>query len=172
MGIFCFYTPHNLLIFAYFLNNMNRIFILACLITFISCTNNANDKTVNSDDVNNSQTANGSTNTNLPEVKFNEEVFDFGKITQGERVSHSFYFKNIGSKNLIISGANGSCGCTIPQWPKEPIKAGAENKIDVVFNSEGKSGLQEKTVTIVTNCEPATRIVKIKADVIVAEAAK
>jgi hypothetical protein len=93
-------------------------------------------------------------------------------MTQGERVTHAFHFKNIGSKNLIISGANGSCGCTIPEWPKEPIKAGDEGKIDVLFNSEGKSGLQEKTVTLVTNCEPATRIIKIKAEVIVPETAK
>ena len=85
---------------------MNRILILACLITSISCRNSTDDKTVESDVVANSQTADGSTNTNLPEVKFNEEVFDFGKITQGERVSHSFYFKNIGSKNLKIGRAH------------------------------------------------------------------
>ena len=138
-----------------------RLLILLSFFTFISCNTNADDKSINSNIVDNSESANGKTNGNLPEIKFNEEVFDFGKMTQGERVSHSFYFKNIGSKNLIISGANGSCGCTIPQWPKEPIKAGAEEKIDVQFNSEGKSGLQEKTVTLVTNCEPATRIIKI-----------
>jgi len=151
---------------------MKFFLITFLLFILVSCDNSADDKTINSDIVDNTQSANGNTNANLPEIKFNEEVFDFGKITQGERVSHSFYFKNIGSKNLVISAANGSCGCTIPEWPKQPIKVGAEGKIDVLFNSEGKSGLQEKTVTIVTNCEPATRIIKIKADVIVAETAK
>jgi len=151
---------------------MIRLFILISFISFISCSNNTDDKNIDSSSVDNSQTANGKTNGNLPEIKFTEEIFDFGKMTQGERVTHAFHFKNIGSKNLIISGANGSCGCTIPEWPKEPIKAGDEGKIDVLFNSEGKSGLQEKTVTLVTNCEPATRIIKIKAEVIVPETAK
>jgi hypothetical protein len=151
---------------------MNRLLIIVSFLLFFSCNNNTSEKAITSDVVNNSQTANGSNGANLPEIKFEEEVFDFGKITQGERVSHSFIFKNTGNKNLIISGANGSCGCTIPEWPKEPIKEGAQSKIDVVFNSEGKSGMQEKTVTLVTNCEPATRIIKIKAEVIVPETAK
>jgi hypothetical protein len=151
---------------------MNRLLIIVSFLLFFSCNNNTSEKAITSDVVTNSQTANGSNGANLPEIKFEEEVFDFGKITQGERVSHSFIFKNTGNKNLIISGANGSCGCTIPEWPKEPIKEGAQSKIDVVFNSEGKSGMQEKTVTLVTNCEPATRIIKIKAEVIVPETAK
>jgi hypothetical protein len=122
--------------------------------------------------VNNTASADGESNEDLPEIKFEEEVFDFGKITQGERVSHSFKFKNIGSKNLIISGANGSCGCTVPEYPKEPIKAGGEGHINVVFSSEGKSGIQEKTITVVTNCEPATRVIRIKADIIVPQTAQ
>ena len=151
---------------------MSRLLILLSLLAFFSCKNSSGESTVNSDSVSNSESANGKTNSNLPEIKFEEEVFDFGKMTQGEHVSHSFIFKNIGSKNLIISGANGSCGCTVPEWPKEPIKAGEEGRVNVVFNSEGKSGMQEKTVTLVTNCEPATRIIKIKAEVIVPETAK
>jgi hypothetical protein len=151
---------------------MSRLLVLLILFSFISCKNNSDKSTVNSDSVSNSESADGKTNTNLPEIKFEEEVFDFGKMTQGEHVSHSFVFKNIGSKNLIISGANGSCGCTVPEWPKEPIKAGETGRVNVVFNSEGKSGIQEKTVTLVTNCEPATRIIKIKAEVIVPETAK
>ncbi len=151
---------------------MKRILIAAFIISLCSCQNKDNDGAVGSDIVNNSASANGNTNSDKAEMKFEEEEFDFGKITQGEIVSHAFTFKNIGKSNLIISGANGSCGCTVPQWPKEPIKAGEENKINVVFNSEGKKGLMEKTVTIVTNCEPATRVIKIKTEVIVAETAK
>ena len=69
----------------------------------------------------------------LPEIKFTEEVFDFGRITQGEKVSHAFTFKNTGTKNLIISGASGSCGCTVPEWPKEPIKPGQEGNYKRCF---------------------------------------
>jgi hypothetical protein len=150
---------------------MRKIITIALTISLFSC-NNKDSNEINSDIVNNSESADGKTNSDLAEIKFEEEIFDFGKITQGEIVSHSFIFKNIGKSNLIISGASGSCGCTVPEWPKEPIKSGEENKINVVFNSEGKSGLQEKTITIVTNCEPATRILKIKTEIIVAETVK
>lgn len=151
---------------------MKRILIAAFIISFCSCNNKENDGKVGSDIVNNTASANGKSNSDKAEIKFEEEEFDFGKITQGEIVSHAFNFKNTGNSNLIISGASGSCGCTVPSWPKEPIRAGEENNINVVFNSEGKKGLQEKTVTIVTNCEPATRIIRIKTEIIVAETAK
>ena len=150
---------------------MKKLVIAFFIISLFSCSTKE-EKGIESDIVNNSSSADGKTNSDLPEIKFNEEEFDFGKITQGEIVSHAFIFKNTGNHNLIISGASGSCGCTVPEWPKEPIKAGEENKINVVFNSEGKSGLQEKTVTLITNCEPATRILKIKTEIIVAETAK
>lgn len=150
---------------------MRKILIVSLALIFGAC-NDAGDGKIDTNVVNNTASANGKSNANLPEIKFDEEEWDFGKITQGEKVSHEFRFKNTGSKNLVISSAQGSCGCTIPEWPKEPVKSGVEGKIDVVFNSEGKSGHVEKTVTIVTNCEPATRILRIKADIIVAETAK
>ncbi|MBK9284796.1 MAG: DUF1573 domain-containing protein [Sphingobacteriaceae bacterium] len=150
---------------------MKNILILLSLSFIFSCTEKKENKT-GTDLINNSASATDNVKIDLPEIKFEEEEFDFGKITQGERVEHSFKFKNIGAKNLVISGANGSCGCTIADWPKEPIASGAEGKIEVVFNSEGKSGFQEKTITIVTNCEPATRILRIKTEIIVAETAK
>lgn len=151
---------------------MKNLVIASFIFLICSCTTKEQDGAVGTDIVNNTASANGKTNSDLPEIKFEEEEFDFGKITQGEIVSHAFNFKNTGSNNLIISGASGSCGCTVPHWPKEPIKAGETNNINVVFNSEGKSGIQEKTITIVTNCEPATRIIKIKTEIIVAETAK
>jgi len=147
---------------------MNKPIIVLALLAFVSCTN-SNVDGINTDEVTNSASANGENKGDLPEISFAEEVFDFGKITQGEKVSHAFTFKNTGSKNLIISGASGSCGCTVPEWPKEPIKPGAEGIINVVFSSEGKSGMQEKTVTIITNCEPATRVIRIKTEIIVPE---
>lgn len=152
---------------------MKKVLIPIIALLIVSCKDgSSDDRSVGSDVVKNTASANGEVKTGLPEIKFEEEVYDFGKMTQGEKVSHAFYFKNTGSENLIISGASGSCGCTVPTWPKEPIKSGESEKITVVFNSEGKSGYQEKTVTLVTNCEPATRILKIKAEIIVPETAK
>jgi len=150
--------------------NLKFCFVIFLSIFLFSCGEER--KNIDSSDVSNNASANGKINSSLPEMQFEEEVFDFGKITQGEVVSHDFKFKNIGNSNLIISGASGSCGCTVPKWPKEPILSGKEGKINVVFSSEGKKGLMDKTVTIVTNCEPSTRIIRIKAEVIVVESVK
>jgi hypothetical protein len=104
-----------------------------------------------------------------PIMTFTEEKHDFGKITQGEKVSYSFTFKNTGGSDLVISSAQGSCGCTVPTYAKGPVKMGEESKIDVVFDSEGKSGLVQKTITIVTNCNPSTKVLTITSTIIVPE---
>ncbi len=152
---------------------MKKVILIFSVLAIVSCTSGS-DKSgaIGTDAVSNTESADGKKSGELPELTFEEEVFDFGKITQGEKVSHSFMFKNTGSKSLIISNAQGSCGCTVPEWPKEPIPPGKTGKIDVVFSSEGKSGMMEKTVTIITNCEPATRVIRIKTEIIVAETAK
>lgn len=148
------------------------VLITAISVLVASCANDNQEQGVSANDITNSASANGEDKGSLPEIKFEEEEHDFGRITQGEKVSYAFKFKNIGKGNLIITSAAGSCGCTVPEFPKEPVLPGQEGKINVVFNSEGKSGIQEKTITIVTNCEPSTRVIRIKTDVIVAEAVK
>jgi hypothetical protein len=104
-----------------------------------------------------------------PVMKFEKDVHDFGKISQGEKVTYAFKFKNVGGSNLVINEAHGSCGCTVPVWPKDPIAPGEEGVISVEFSSEGKRGMQEKTVTLATNCTPNTKVITIKADVAVPE---
>ncbi len=151
---------------------LNNFFLLVFGLIMLTSCNSNDGKEITTNMVENSATANGKINIDKPEIKFDEEMFDFGKISQGEKVSHGFYFKNIGNKSLVITSASGSCGCTVPEWPKEPVLPGQNAKINVIFNSEGKSGYQEKTITIVTNCEPATRIIKIKTEIIVPETAK
>ena len=89
--------------------------------------------------------------------------FDFGTINEGDVVSHTFVFKNIGTAPLVISSATGSCGCTIPTYPKEPIAPGEVDKIVVKFNSEGRPGVQNKNITIVSNTYPTINILEIKA---------
>lgn len=139
-------------------------------ILFSSCGGDKKESTgISTNDVNNTATADGGEKGNLPDIKFEEEEHDFGRITQGEKVSFAFKFTNTGKSNLIVTSAAGSCGCTIPEWPKEPILPGKEGKVNVIFTSEGKSGTQEKSITIVTNCEPSTRVVKIKTEIIVPE---
>ena len=87
-------------------------------------------------------------NPNAGEFKFEVEEYNFGTVKQGESVNYDFNFSNVGKDPLIISEAHGSCGCTVPVWPKEPIKKGDKGQIKVTFNSTGKMGQQDKTVTI------------------------
>ncbi|UXP33808.1 DUF1573 domain-containing protein [Reichenbachiella agarivorans] len=108
----------------------------------------------------------------LPVFTFTEEDYDFGKINEGDEVEHVFQFTNTGDAPLIISDAKGSCGCTVPEWPKEPIGIGEKGQIKVKFNSSKKPGIQNKTVTITANTFPKQSRIKIKADVTPAASAE
>jgi hypothetical protein len=149
--------------------------VLSLTILFsVACKNKSNkddNGTISTDVINVPSTATGKPALlgSAPVMTFNELKHDFGKIMQGEKVSYSFVFKNTGGSDLVISSAQGSCGCTVPTYPKEPVKPGQESKIDVVFNSEGKSGVVEKTVTLVTNCNPSTKILTIVSNISVPE---
>jgi hypothetical protein len=98
-------------------------------------------------------------------VRFNEEVHNFGNVDVNTDNPYSFIFTNTGTEPLLITNAKGSCGCTVPSWPKDPIMPGATGKIDVVFRpSKGQAGKpQEKTVTVTANTEPVNTVVRIKA---------
>lgn len=107
----------------------------------------------------------------LPKFEFAEDIknVDFGSLKEGAQVEHTFKFKNAGDFPLIINNVSASCGCTIPEWPRQPIGPGDEGAILVRFNSKGKQGQQFKTVTIYANTNPATTDIQFKANV---EAAK
>lgn len=107
----------------------------------------------------------GNVNTNQPSFKLEEEEFNFGTITQGESVTHEFKFTNGGNEPLIISKAEGSCGCTVPTYPQQPILKGQSGIIKVTFNSTGKLGIQDKTVTISSNAIQNPLILHIKGTV-------
>jgi hypothetical protein len=145
---------------------MKRIIIpiysaVLILISLSSCDQKTDGK-VTSDMVNNSATASGEENIPVSAIKFDQDTFNFGTVMEGERVSHAFTFTNTGKNALVISKAIGSCGCTVPEWPKEPIAPGAKGKIDVVFNSENRLGKANKEVTVYANTEPATSKVTLK----------
>jgi hypothetical protein len=102
----------------------------------------------------------------LPTIKFEEELHDFGTIKDGDVVEHVFTFVNEGEAPLVISDAKATCGCTVPEWPREPIPVGEAGEIKVRFNSKNKPGVQNKTVTLTTNSWPTTQRVRIKANVV------
>lgn len=98
-------------------------------------------------------------------VAFAETTHEFGKINEGDVVEHTFAFTNTGSTPLIIQDAKASCGCTIPKKPEQPVAPGETGEIQVRFNSQGKPGMQNKTITVTANTQPATTRLFIKADV-------
>lgn len=126
-----------------------------------SIPDNAIDPTV----IENPASASGNSTAKIPVFAFQDTVHDFGKIVDGEIVSYAFRFKNEGTGDLLIRSANGSCGCTVPEWPKDPIPPGEGGIINVKFNSEGRSGIQHKTVTLIANTLPNTVVLSISAEV-------
>lgn len=104
-------------------------------------------------------------NKNGPEIKFEVEEYNFGTIKQGDKVSYDFNFVNTGKEPLVISDAHGSCGCTVPIWPKEPVAKGGKGTIHVEFNSTGKMGMQDKTVTISSNSKDGQKVLHLKGNV-------
>jgi len=152
---------------------MKKLFLLSIVCFFVACKNDETktDAKISTDVINVPGTASGKPVEpgSAPQITFAEEKHDFGTITQGEVVSYSFVFKNTGGSDLVISTAQGSCGCTVPNWPKEPIKPGGQSTIDVKYDSHGKSGVETKTVTLTTNCNPSTKMLTISATVNVLE---
>ncbi len=104
-------------------------------------------------------------NPNAGDFKFQELEFNFGTIKQGDVINHDFNFTNDGKEPIIISEAHGSCGCTVPQWPKEPVAKGQKSTIKVTFNSAGKMGMQDKTVTINSNAKNNPVVLHLKGNV-------
>ena len=101
----------------------------------------------------------------IPTFEFAETAYDFGEIVEGEVVEHTFKFTNTGEAPLLIESARGSCGCTVPTWPKEPIPVNGTGEIVVRFDSKGKPGVQAKTVTITANTFPSVSKLNIRSTV-------
>ena len=103
---------------------------------------------------------------NVPVMKFEESTFNFNDVPQGSKVSHEYKFKNTGKSPLVISNVLVTCGCTVPEWPKSPIAPGKSGIIRVFFNSTGKFGIQNKTITILANTKYGRETVVFTANVV------
>lgn len=150
--------------------SMKKVLLTVLLPVILFSCSSKDTQNITSDIVHNPSTASGNIDTvNVPKMTFEEEVFEFGDITQGEKISHRYKFKNTGKTDLVITSAHGSCGCTVPNYPKNPISPGGEDIVEVSFDSNGKKGAQHKTVTIVANTHPSTTVIAIKGNVIAPE---
>ena len=99
-------------------------------------------------------------------VSFDNESHDFKEIKAGTKVVHEFKFKNTGTNPLKVYNVKPSCGCTTPDWTKEPVAPGGEGFIKVEFDSAGKTGIQKKSVTVTMNTEPKTKVLNFQGEVL------
>lgn len=138
---------------------MKRKLIVSIIALFSAATLTAQEKAATT-----VQTTPPPANPNAAEITFESEVHDYGKIKQGADGTYEFKFKNTGKEPLIISNAKGSCGCTVPSWPKEPIKPGGSSVIKVTYDTK-RVGPISKTVTITSNAKTASKVLQIKGTV-------
>lgn len=101
----------------------------------------------------------------LPAFKFERTEYDFGQIKEGEKVAYTYKFTNTGTAPLIVQSVQPSCGCTAPDWSKEPIPVNGTGFVKVEFDSNGKAGIQNKVVTVNANTWPKSLVLRFKAQV-------
>ncbi len=148
----------NLLNIKYLL----AIFILA--LCMLSACEEKSESNLSTDLVTSPKSATQTSNKQAA-IKFDKEEHDFGTLLQGEVVSYSFHFTNIGDMPLIISEVGSSCGCTVGDYPREPIAPGKSGDIKVTYNSAGHHGFQSRFLTVMSNTNPAKTTLRIKGTV-------
>ncbi len=141
------------------------VLVLSLSLITISCKENAANK-INKENLKIAKKRDTKIKTGGARLSFDKTEHDFGVISEGDVVETTFKFTNTGKIELIITSAKGSCGCTVPEWPKQPILPGESGEIKVKFNSSGKPNLQQKNVTLITNTANGKEVIKIKAQVI------
>jgi hypothetical protein len=173
---------------------MRQIFLLLAIAVLFSCnqqsnttdsgTGNETNTSANagsqgSNDVSTDMIQNPSTAENptaepaaYPIITFKNDFYDFGDMLEGQVVETTFEFKNTGKADLLINRCDATCGCTVPDWPKDPIKPGETGKIKVKFDSAGKSGVNNKIVTVVANIKGGSTELKFRANVQAAKKAE
>jgi hypothetical protein len=103
---------------------------------------------------------------NMPEILFDNLTYDFGKVIQGEILSYTFHFKNVGKSSLLISSIEASCGCTTSSPPKAPVKPGEKGEISITFDSKYKNGETISYLLVIANTYPSNTMLTVKAHVI------
>jgi hypothetical protein len=101
----------------------------------------------------------------LPVIEFDTMEHDFGTVNEGQKVIHVYKVKNSGEAPLVIQNVAPSCGCTVPDWTKTPIPAGETGFVKAEFDTKGKPGMNNKSITVTANTWPKTTILKFKAQV-------
>ena len=141
-------------------NPMRKLFLcLFTAATLAACNQSSSTTTTTT-------TAAAPNAANAPVMKFEFDTHDFGKLKQGDKTTYEFKFTNTGKSPLVITNATATCGCTTPEWPHTPVKPGDSGTIKVTFNSTGKSGLQDKLVSVIANTVPERTSVHLIGEVL------
>ncbi|PKQ70152.1 DUF1573 domain-containing protein [Raineya orbicola] len=143
--------------------------MLATCFSFFSCEKNSKNQENGNSQPNttatNTQNTNNSQEQPKASIKFEVTEYNFGEINEGEKVKYAFKFTNDGKNPLIIQDAKPSCGCTVPTYSKEPVAPGGSGEIIAEFDSNGRPGEVNKTITITANTEPTTTVLYLKGKV-------
>ncbi len=144
-----------------------RVFLLLLLISglFLSCENKQKKEALSASESAIPLDLRPSAEKH-PIMEFDQPVVYLGRVTQGDSARYTFHFKNKGNMPLKIMSVNASCGCTTPKWSQDLIQPGKKGFIKVTFNSAGKEGKVQKTVTAYCNTIPADNTVAFKIEVI------
>lgn len=133
-------------------------------VVFMACEDKASAK-INSSNLETAKERDAIISLGAPIMEFDQKEYDFGTITEGEKVQGVFKVTNSGKVDLIITNVKPSCGCTTPDWTKEAIAPGATGEIKFEFNSANRVGKQNKSITVKSNAEKNTEVIRIKGNV-------
>jgi len=148
---------------------MRKIFIASVLalstVVFVSCNEGNAASKVKKENLDKAKERDVENSKGAAVIEFDKTEFDFGTVNEGDVVDVEFTVTNSGSTDLVITKAQPSCGCTVPTWPRTPIKPGASEKVVAKFNTAGKPNKQVKTITLFTNTAKGREVLKIKGNV-------
>ena len=129
---------------------------------FVSCGKGNATSKINKENLEVAKSRDVAIKKGAASISFENKEFDFGTVNEGEIVETVFKVTNSGKTDLIITDAKVTCGCTVPVWPKKPIKPGETEDIQVRFNTSGKRNRQQKNITLITNTESGREILTLK----------
>lgn len=142
---------------------MKYLHLFFVLLLLVGCARKG-DNHLSTDLVNNPKSAQ-TPSDKLAKIQFDKTEYDFGKILQGEVVSYTFHFTNVGNVPLIITSVDKSCGCTATEYPQTPIDPGQRGDIKITYDSKGHHGFQSKGLVVNANTIPSQNTIRIKAEV-------
>lgn len=140
-------------------------FLLACGTGENQGRQRAENQVEKQDEQPTNQTDASQTDSSVAILALAEDSYNFGEISEGEKVEHEFKFTNEGNSPLIIANVQASCGCTTPDYTKLPVAPGEEGVVRVVFNSEGQLGKQHKVITVTSNANNANALLHLRGEV-------